>query len=114
MRVAIVGCGFVADYYVRTLSIHPELEIVGVMDRDKERAARFAQYYSLARFETLDELLADPRVEIVLNLTNPSSHYEVSNAALLAGKHVYTEKPMAMQFDQASALVELAESRRLQ
>lgn len=114
MRVAIVGCGFVADYYVRTLPGHPELELVGVMDRDAERAERFARYYSLSRYESLDDLLADPRVEIILNLTNPSSHYEVSRRALLAGRHVYSEKPMAMRFDEAKELVELAESRRLE
>jgi predicted dehydrogenase len=109
MRVAIVGCGFVADYYVRTLPVHSELELVGVMDRDAERAERFAGYYSLSRYDSLDELLADPRVEIVLNLTNPSSHYEVSKRALMAGKHVYSEKPMAMTFDEAKELVDLSE-----
>jgi predicted dehydrogenase len=114
MRVAIVGCGFVADYYVRTLPVHPELELVGVMDRDPERSKRFAQYYSLSRYESLDELLTDPRVEIVLNLTNPASHFEVSKRALHAGKHVYSEKPMAMSLEEAKELVELADSRRLQ
>jgi predicted dehydrogenase len=114
MRVAIVGCGFVADYYVRTLPVHPELELVGVMDRDAQRAERFARYYSLSCYESLDELLADPRVEIVLNLTNPSSHYEISKRALMAGKHVYSEKPMAMNFDEAKELVELADSKQLQ
>jgi predicted dehydrogenase len=114
MRVAIVGCGFVADYYVRTLPIHPELELVGVMDRDPERSKRFASYYSLSRYDSLDELLADPRVEIVLNLTNPGSHFEVSKRALLAGKHVYSEKPMAMTVGEATELVDLAVSKRLQ
>jgi predicted dehydrogenase len=114
MRVAIVGCGFVADYYVRTLPARPELELIGVMDRDAERAGRFARYYSLSRYGSLDELLADQRVEIILNLTNPISHYEVSKRALLAGKHVYSEKPMAMRLDEATELVELAESRQLQ
>src|SRR3954451_13688858 len=114
MRVAIVGCGFVADYYVRTLPVHPGLELVGVMDRDPQRAVRFARYYSLSRYASLDELLADPGVDIVLNLTNPGSHYEVSKRALLAGKHVYSEKPMAMSFDEAKELVELAETKRLQ
>src|SRR5258705_13780081 len=109
MRVAIVGCGFVADYYVRTLAAHPELELIGVLDRDIERAERFARYYSLPRYETMDELLGDSGVEIVLNLTNPRSHYEVSKRSLLAGKHVYSEKPLAMSFDEAKELVELAE-----
>ncbi len=114
MRVAIVGCGFVADYYVRTLPVHPELELVGVMDRDPARSERFAQYYSLQRYDSLDDLLADPRVEIVLNLTNPSSHYDVSKRALQAGKHVYGEKPMAMSLADAKELVDLAASRGLQ
>jgi predicted dehydrogenase len=114
MRVAIVGCGFVADYYVRTLAAHPELELVGVMDRDSERAERFSRYYAVHRFLTLDQLLDDARVEIVLNLTNPDSHYEVSKLALDAGKHVYSEKPLAMQFDEAKKLVELAEQKRRQ
>ena len=114
MRVAIVGCGFVADYYVRTLPVHPELELVGVMDRDTERSERFARYYSLSRYDSLDELLTDQRVEIVLNLTNPASHYDVSKRALLAGKHVYSEKPMAMTFGEAKELVDLAASKQLQ
>lgn len=108
MRVAIVGCGFVADYYVQTLPAHPQLELTGVTDRDAERAERFAHFYSLRRYATLDELLADPGVEIVLNLTNPASHYDVSKQALLAGKHVYSEKPMAMCLEQARELVDLA------
>src|SRR6186997_2721777 len=99
MRVAIVGCGFVADYYIQTLPNHPGLELVGVMDRDPKRAERFARYYSLTRYDSLDALLADPLVETVINLTSPNSHYDVSKRALLAGKHVYTEKPMAMRFD---------------
>ena len=64
-------------------------------------------------YNSLDELLADSRVELVLNLTNPHSHYEVTRACLEAGKHVYTEKPLAMQFDQAQELVELAKARGL-
>jgi predicted dehydrogenase len=58
-------------------------------------------------------MLEDGRVELVLNLTNPRSHYEVSKAALLAGKHVYSEKPLGMHFEEAAELVELAESRGL-
>jgi predicted dehydrogenase len=57
--------------------------------------------------------LADPRVEIVANLTNPRSHAEVTEAALRAGKHVYSEKPLAMRLDEATQLVELAAERQL-
>jgi predicted dehydrogenase len=113
MRIAFVGCGFVADFYLRTLSLHPELSLAGVMDRDEKRASAFSAFHSVRRYVTLDELLEDKSVEAVVNLTNPASHYEVSKAALQAGKHVYTEKPLAMELAQAAELVELAERRGL-
>ncbi len=113
MRVAIVGCGFVADYYLRTLPNYPELEVAGVMDLDPERANRFSAFYGLPVYSTFEKLLADPSVEIVLNLTNPHSHFEVSKACLEAGKHVYSEKPLAMVFEEAEQLVRLAEKQGL-
>jgi predicted dehydrogenase len=113
MRLAIVGCGFVADLYMLTLRLHPELEVVGVMDRDPVRAARFAGHYGFATYRSLAAVLADPQVELILNLTNPASHYEVSRAALEGGKHVYAEKPMAMRAEDAFALVALARARGL-
>jgi predicted dehydrogenase len=115
MRIAFVGCGYVADFYFKTLANHPELELVGVMDRDHARMERFAKFHGIARrYDTLKELLDDPRVELVVNLTNPGSHYEVSKAALEAGKHVYSEKPLSMKFAEAEELVALAEKRGLQ
>jgi len=113
MRIAIVGCGFVADLYMATLARHPELELVGVFDRDPVRMARFSAYHALASYPTMDDLLADDRVETILNLTNPRSHFEVSRAALMAGKHVYSEKPLAMEVQDAEALVALAEDKNL-
>lgn len=113
MNVAIVGCGFVADYYLVTLPLHPELKVLGVMDKVAERADLLSRSYGVPKFQTLEDVLNDDRVELVLNLTNPRNHYEVSKPALLAGKHVYSEKPLAMQMDQARELVELAESRGL-
>lgn len=112
--IAIVGCGFVADYYLKALPLHPELKLVGVMDRISDRASKFAAYHSISRvYNSLEELLADDNVEIVLNLTNPSSHYSVSKAALEAGKHVYSEKPLAMEMWQAEELVNMAEQKGL-
>jgi predicted dehydrogenase len=113
MQIAIVGCGFVADYYLKTLSNYPDLQVAGVMDRVEERATRFSAYHAVPIYHSLDELLADPQVSIVVNLTNPSSHYEVSKAALEAGKHVYSEKPLAMTMPEAEELVNLAEQRGL-
>jgi predicted dehydrogenase len=114
MKIAIVGCGFVADYYLSTLPFHPQLELVGVTDKNTDRANKFSAYHSIPAYGSLEELLADPTVEIVLNLTNPRSHYDVSKACLEAGKHVYSEKPLAMTVPDAKELVAMAESRGLQ
>ena len=109
MRIAIVGCGFVADSYMRTLKLHAGLELIGAMDLDRDRAARFAAYHKVPVYSSLDEVLKDSRVEAVLNLTNPSSHYTVSRACLNAGKHVYSEKPLTLRLEDATELVELGE-----
>ena len=104
MKIAIVGCGFVADFYVRTLPNHPNLEIVGVMDINPERAKKFSSHFSLPLFYTLEELLQKSGADLVLNLTNPRSHYVVSKACLDVGKHVYSEKPLAMVYEEAKEL----------
>jgi predicted dehydrogenase len=103
-----VGCGFVADYYARTLRAHPGLELLGVADRNADRAERFSRHHGVRAYRCLEELLDDPGVAVVVNLTNPASHYEVSRAALEAGRHVYSEKPLALAMEDARALVDLA------
>jgi predicted dehydrogenase len=114
MRIAMVGCGFVADLYMKTLPLHPELTLAGVHDRDAARAERFGRFHEARVYATLGELLGDRDVQIVLNLTNPRSHYAVNKRCLEAGKHVYCEKPLAMCTDEAKELVELASSRGVQ
>ena len=113
MRFAMVGCGYVADLYLATLPNHSGLELAGVFDRDWERTRRFAAFYGLKAYGDLEELLSDPSIGLVANLTNPRSHYHVSRAALEAGKHVYSEKPLATVLEEAERLVELAERRGL-
>lgn len=114
MRIAIVGCGFVADYYMTTFPNYPDLEVIGAIDRNAGRSRAFANFWRIPRvYETLDDLLNDRNVDLVLNSTNPSSHYAVSHACLTAGKHVYSEKPLATVFEEVEALVRLAEERRL-
>lgn len=111
--IAFVGTGFVADYYMTTLANHPQLRMEGVWDRDEARLAAFADYWKVKRYATLEEVLADPQVSIVVNLTTPESHYTVNRSALAAGKHVYCEKPLAMDVDEASKLVDLAKEQGL-
>jgi len=111
--IAIVGCGFVADYYMATLAQYSWMRVAGVFDIDARRLDAFGAYYRLPIYSSLDRLLADQRVSIIVNLTNPRAHYEISRRCLEAGKHVYSEKPLAMHYAQAKELVELAENRGL-
>jgi predicted dehydrogenase len=114
MRIALVGCGFVADFYMQSLPLYRNLELAAITDRDPARLAQFAAFHRLqcARAE-LGAVLSDPSIEMIVNLTNPDSHYEVSRASLEAGKHVYSEKPLAMDMADAARLAALAESKGL-
>ena len=113
MRFAVVGCGYIAPRYLETLGDHPGLELVGVTDRRPERAGALAGRHRTKVFASTEELLADPSVALVVNLTDPENHHEVTRAALLAGKHVYSEKPLATDLTAAKDLVALAETRGL-
>ena len=113
MRIAIIGCGFVSDLYMETLHRHPDLELLGAWDTDPVRLALFCRTYHVTAYPSFEALLEDGKVDTVLNLTNPHSHYAVSRSCLEAGKHVYSEKPLAMDLDEARHLVELAQERGL-
>jgi len=113
MQIAFIGCGHVSDTYFQSIKKYKKLKLAGVTDRDQNRLAEFAAYYSMKTYSDINELLADPQIELVVNLTNPSSHFEVTKACLEAGKHVYSEKPLAMKFSEAQALVELAKKKGL-
>lgn len=111
MNVAIVGTGFVAEFYGNTLDQHPELHLVGAYDRNPGNLSAFCRRWPVRAYASLTEMLEDPSVDMVLNLTNPRSHFEVSARCLEAGKHTYSEKPLAIDSGQASELVALARRR---
>jgi predicted dehydrogenase len=113
MRIGIVGCGFVADNYIAMLAGHANVELIGVYDRDPARLAAFTRFHGLRAFPDLAALLGDSRVEMVVNLTNPRSHFEVTMAALQAGRHVYSEKPLAMSMAEAEMLTATARAHGL-
>jgi predicted dehydrogenase len=109
----IVGCGNIASFYCNAIPRHPVLRFAGVMDRDGGRSTAYSAYYSVPKYESLEDVLNDRTVELVVNVTNPRSHFAVSRACLEAGKNVYSEKPLAMSFSQAQQLVKLAEQKGL-
>lgn len=108
MNIAFVGCGFVFDIYMRTIRAHPELVVMGVFDKNPDRSAKVSAYYGFHAYGSYDELLADPRVEAVINLTNIGSHFEVSRRALESGKHVYSEKPLTKSVAESRELFAIA------
>ena len=113
MRIAIVGCGYVADFYMETLRNHPGLRLVAACDTDPQRRAAFSAHYGVRTYDGVHSLLQHSGAELILNLTDPRSHYAVSRACLDAGRHLYSEKPLTMEYETALELVQLAESRGL-
>ncbi|ETX27779.1 Gfo/Idh/MocA family protein [Roseivivax isoporae] len=113
--VSIVGCGFVADLYMRSLATFPGIVVRGVWDRDPARLAQFAAHWKVPAATGLAALLdSHPADGLVLNLTNPAAHLEVNRACLEAGAHVYCEKPLALDAAEAEALAAEASARGLQ
>ncbi len=109
LRLGIVGCGDVAHRYGRTLAPYPEVPIVAVTDTDSDRASAFAREWGGEVRATLDDLLAVGGVDCVVNLTPFEFHADVTARALEAGKHVHTEKPVALDPTAARKLVDLAD-----
>lgn len=112
-KIAFVGAGFVADYYMTTLANYPELELAGVWDHHADRLAQFCRFHDVRAYGSLEECLGDRDIAIIVNLTTPESHFAVNSAALNAGTHVYCEKPLAMNFEEAREIIDLAERKGL-
>ncbi len=112
MRIGIIGCGNIAPAYIGTLKQLSWVEIAAFVDGLPGRAASFAERHGGVA-ATLDEVLADESIDSVVNLTPPLAHVAVSRQALEAGKAVFSEKPLGIDFDEGRGLVELAAARGL-
>ena len=111
LGIGIVGTGNIAGGYAKDAATHPEIKLVAATDLDSARAAAFAKAHNIRAHATLDELLADDAVDIVVNLTVHQAHYEITKRALEARRHVYSEKPLALRSSEAHDLVDLASAR---
>ena len=112
LGIGVVGCGNISMTYMRNAALFRDLELRACADLSPDLAATRAKEYGV-RAETLDRLLAADDVDLVLNLTVPNAHFDVSMAALSAGKHVFTEKPLATTAEKGRALVAEAARRGL-
>lgn len=112
-KVGIVGCGNISDIYLQNGKEFVPFDIVACADLLLDRAQAKAEKYGLSKAYSLDDIMADPEVEIIINLTIPAAHGEVALKALEAGKHVYNEKPLAVKREDAKKMLELAASKGL-
>lgn len=116
MNVGMVGVGCISGIYLKNLHevFNGQLKLAAVCDLIRERAEKAQKEYNVPKlYDTMEELFADPEIDIVLNLTRPYQHYEVSKGALLAGKHVYSEKPLGATLEEGEKLVALAKEKGL-
>lgn len=111
-KVGVIGCGNISGIYLANCRKLPGLQLIACANRDMERARAQAAVHGI-RAATIDALLADPAIELVINLTVPAVHAEINRAALTAGKHVYTEKPLATRREEGAATLALARERGL-
>ncbi|MFC4031682.1 Gfo/Idh/MocA family protein [Streptomyces polygonati] len=109
-RVAVVGAGDISDQYLKALTAYPDLAVTAVADLVPERARAQAEAYGIRGWGTTAEVLAREDVDLVVNLTVPAAHAEVALAAIEAGKHVWGEKPLALDRSSARAVLDAADA----
>ena len=110
MKVGLIGSGNISPQYLRNLPAYPGVEVAACTDLIMDKARSRAEEFGVPVACTTEELLGNPDIGIVINLTQPADHTDVSLAAIAAGKHVYSEKPLAVDREDGNAI--LREARR--
>ena len=113
LGVAILGCGNIAEAYAQNLSTYSPIDLIGMADLEPQRAEALAAKFGCRAYPSLEAMLADDAVDLVVNLTIHHAHQETTTRCLEAGKHVHSEKPLALTYEGAQALVELARQKGL-
>lgn len=112
-HIGIVGCGDVSSMYLATLRSFDILQVIACADIDMERAQKQAKHYNIPKVCTVEELLSDPEVDIVVNLTVPNAHADIALASIAAGKAIYNEKPLATKKSDGKAILAAATSKNV-
>jgi predicted dehydrogenase len=113
VRVGVIGCGAISGAYFGMAANFPIVEIAACADLDLERARSAAAQHGVPRVLSVDQLLADRSIELVLNLTVPRAHAAIAIAALEAGKHTYSEKPLGIDREEGQRVMRLAAAKNL-
>ena len=106
-KVGLIGCGHISETYFRGHDYFNNFQIIKCADINQENANKCAKTYNIQAC-SVEDLLKDEEIEIILNLTIPRAHYEVAKQSLEHGKHVYSEKPMAVNFNEGEELLSLS------
>ena len=112
MKTAVFGCGKISDIYIANMQKFDILDLVCCAATTLEHAQAKAEQYGL-QARTVDDILSDASIELIVNLTPPKAHYDLIKRALLAGKHVFTEKALTSDLEEARELLKLADEKRL-
>ncbi|KKX34006.1 Gfo/Idh/MocA family oxidoreductase [Rhizobium sp. LC145] len=112
LGVGIIGCGNISTTYFALSPLFKGLKVLACADLNREAAELRAQEYGV-KAQTIDELLANDEIDLIVNLTIPAAHFSVSRAILEAGKHVYSEKPLTVTLEEGKALQKLAKEKGL-
>ncbi len=112
-KIGIIGCGNISGAYFKAGQTFRNLEIAACADLDLDRAKAKAEEFKIQKAYSVKEMLADPEIEIVVNLTIPKAHAQVALAALSAGKHVYGEKPLAVTRKDGKKILAMAKAKKL-
>lgn len=114
VKTAIIGCGMISNIYIRNLqNLFHIIDLVALCDARKENAQEKARIYGVPEVMTLEELSSSDEIELVVNLTGPGAHYSVSKKMLESGKHVFSEKTLAVTMAEGIELVNLANEKGL-
>ncbi len=115
MVIGIIGCGDICHTYIREIKrlYSDTLYIKTVANRTMAKAEEMAVKYGIENYQTIEEILEDPEIEMIVNLTIPKVHHEINKKILKAGKHVFCEKPLAFTMEEIEELEKLAEEKNL-
>ena len=114
LRVGVVGIGDISDVYIQNLKKYDVVRVTACSARSAEKAKAKARQHSIDKpYADSRALIEDPEIDVILNLTPPAVHAEYNLLALNAGKHVYTEKPLAVELDEAREIMATARRKNL-
>lgn len=113
INIGVIGCGEISGFYLKSCKQFDILNIHACADIVEDKAIACAKEFNIPKACKVNQLLDDPQIDIILNLTVPKAHFETGIASLKAGKHLYNEKPLAIKCDEAQKMLDIADEKGL-